>query len=930
MKKILLNFTLVLCFGLYASGQEAYKSDSLYLNVRNFFEQIDTNGRQHNLFFNYGFVYSDILEDWFSGVPIISKPELWKLIYHSCIESDLTNQLFIENIDSIVEHNRNSNVLNFSELAFLNYIGDYLSVNSLENIISENFSPEYRTMNIFSGVALKYYLYDNEVEFSFKPQNFYSNFSGIYELEIDFDDGLGFKSLDIKKEQLFNVTYECVGEKSITYRLISYSDTLYSYSSIKIVALDIMIPTISGEVSVEDTTLEGAMFRLCNPNVNLAYANYKYFEGCDNILDRPVIIAEGFDVLGNYTINDLSDKWKNTIETLQLRGYDVFVLNFRSPGRSLITNADIVIKLIKEINENKIGNHEGIFIGESMAGILGRIALRKLENESYDHQIGLYISYDSPHKGASVPVGLQWLVYDVFYSLGPWPFIITGFTDILELIFGIDIPYSDILSSLQSISAQQMLSKHYLGFFHHLVMQNFLSDLGYPNECRKVAFTNGSNIANGLSSSLLGSEMLNSSFISGLYNVSYKAWFSNINTVQNVSRVAALNLIYPWHSFYTTREESFNNYPYEIAPGGHNSGAGINFTFVPTVSAIDIAPHIFMTDFYFYNKNLNIPNDKAHIIANNLSPFDEIYSRSFNTFHLSPISILDLLEKQEIMYDRMYLQNRHINKNRDFTSRDFITVGSNVQPDEFLFNTFETEYQKTIAVGPFSISSGQTVNFRAGEYIYLDNEFETNYANEFNAEINYNNCPPQRIEACRNLSNPLIKGSKYICSGEKYTVVNLCNDNCTIEWLLRGNGIEINEVGNEFVIDKLLPKGQYSITCSMKTNSCKSASSIVVSATNNKICLNDNNQSKDAINAQLNEIILFPNPTDNQVFVSLNNAEVKEVKIELFDVSGRVVLPSKIYNEQIIQLNLGTISKGIYFINITNHDYRVTKKLIIN
>jgi hypothetical protein len=41
-------------------------------------------------------------------------------------------------------------------------------------------------------------------------------------------------------------------------------------------------------------------------------------------------------------------------------------------------------------------------MGESMGGILGRIALKQLENEGFDHQIGLYVSYDAPHKGAYV------------------------------------------------------------------------------------------------------------------------------------------------------------------------------------------------------------------------------------------------------------------------------------------------------------------------------------------------------------------------------------------------------------------------------------------------------------------------------------------------------------------------------------------------
>ena len=129
-----------------------------------------------------------------------------------------------------------------------------------------------------------------------------------------------------------------------------------------------------------------------------------------------------------------------------------------------------------------------------MGGLIGRVALKELENEGYDHKFNLYISYDSPQKGAYVPLGLQHLADDLKYFI---PAYVSNsyLVDLFEEVFGFDAPIADLYGMINSNSAKQMLFRHYsdAGQSEFDEFQDFLDELGYPNETRNISFSNGSN-----------------------------------------------------------------------------------------------------------------------------------------------------------------------------------------------------------------------------------------------------------------------------------------------------------------------------------------------------------------------------------------------------------------------------------------------------
>jgi len=73
-------------------------------------------------------------------------------------------------------------------------------------------------------------------------------------------------------------------------------------------------------------------------------------------------------------------------------------------------------------------------------------------------------------------------------------------------------------------------------------------------------------------------------------------------------------------------------------------------------------------------------------------------------------------------------------------------------------------------------------------------------------------------------------------------------------------------------------------------------------------------------------IILFPNPTTN--FTQLKGIELNSIqKISLTDINGKIVFKNILINQSI---SISSLSKGVYFINITtSNNTIITRKIII-
>ncbi|MFH8366406.1 hypothetical protein [Streptomyces sp. NPDC018031] len=127
-------------------------------------------------------------------------------------------------------------------------------------------------------------------------------------------------------------------------------------------------------------------------------------------LARPVVLADGFST--GPTELDLA--WE-----LLDRGAYPFLTRLRESGRGLVltgfdersasvpANAENVRAAVLRAIARRRGRGALTVGGFSMGGVVSRYALTKLEHEGVDHRTGLYVSYDSPHHGAWLPICLQ-------------------------------------------------------------------------------------------------------------------------------------------------------------------------------------------------------------------------------------------------------------------------------------------------------------------------------------------------------------------------------------------------------------------------------------------------------------------------------------------------------------------------------------------
>lgn len=214
---------------------------------------------------------------------------------------------------------------------------------------------------------------------------------------------------------------------------------------------------------------------------------------------------------------------ENLIPILRNLGYDVVIVNhptYEVGGKEIDGGADYIernaltlTRLIRDINKkisDNNSNEQLVIVGPSMGGQISRYALAYMEKEyeetddpKWKHNTRLWVSVDSPHLGANIPMGVQSLI-NLAKDQSPQA---QDFAD----------------NQLGSAAARQQLIEQYSGHHLHQLLddkmdnktvsqgystsrgsiffQNFYDNLfnnglpnskGYPQNLRKIALVNGS------------------------------------------------------------------------------------------------------------------------------------------------------------------------------------------------------------------------------------------------------------------------------------------------------------------------------------------------------------------------------------------------------------------------------------------------------
>lgn len=241
----------------------------------------------------------------------------------------------------------------------------------------------------------------------------------------------------------------------------------------------------------------------------LGQGEYEIFlDEVDGILDKPIIVLDGFDpgdarsIDGIY--NSLGFEGENIGDIIRQEGFDIVVLNaplYETEGITIDGGADyiqrnamVLIELINFLNSEKQGEEELVVLGPSMGGLISRYALSFMEANDMEHETRLFISFDAPHRGANIPINIQYLINYLAEILGD-PTAESVINDVLKSPAAKEMLVDHLEAHLLEGTFQQdptkLLPEGAPNFRE--AFQEELDQLGFPEQVRNVAMINGSN-----------------------------------------------------------------------------------------------------------------------------------------------------------------------------------------------------------------------------------------------------------------------------------------------------------------------------------------------------------------------------------------------------------------------------------------------------
>ena len=414
----------------------------------------------------------------------------------------------------------------------------------------------------------------------------------------------------------------------------------------------------------------------------LGQGEYEIFlDLSDGVLDRPVIVLDGFDpgdsrdIAGLY--NRLEFGGENLADLVREEGYDVVILNapqYNTEGVDIDGGADyiqrnafVLVALIQELIAQKEGDEKLVVLGPSMGGLIAQYALAYMEANDLDHETRLFISFDAPHRGANIPISLQYLV------------------NVLAREIGDPSAEAVIDQVLNSAAAREMLVDHYLG---HLAegseteqdpskllpagapgfrdeFQAELDALGFPSQVRNVAMINGS--GDGTGTGTPGMQVISTTLdlgagLSANIDLNFTPEASQTNQVTFFEGV--FNGV-PLFEFAADAESFSFTDGVDAAPGGTSmissalgDGGGSPvledfidaldqdlFCFIPTISALAISNE----EDWYASPDIGATHD---------SPFVNFYIPDTNEDHVTVTEESAAFALEEILEDILGVQSR--------------------------------------------------------------------------------------------------------------------------------------------------------------------------------------------------------------------------------------------------------------------------------
>ncbi len=536
MKRLILFF--VLCFSGTAviSAQNIEENAAVREVLDKMLEHLDKTKVPTGLLLDYAFDLVDF--DRYDGSALTDSNYVERTTFECLLRSIRSSAVGTKpfgDVGSIMDEmsRNNGNTLNVGLLLFkYNYIREDALDNNLiryeNDKVYDSYGPDGKWRNpyaekyVIGFSSYNFASFSSVTSFSFPSDFIFSN-TGIVKMEFDPGDGSGYRR--ISAGSTVSASYQ-EGAAELKMRvtledgevLTCHSRLICDPEGIKLEGLpsiddDACIP---GKVESFSHTSGGAVI---SARASVFYAE----SNSSQSIKKPFVVVEGFDPVDLCTVGEqLGISLKSASSTGYYDSgfttarsyysgvlysdsgiadiYDVIYVDWMNSEADIRDNARLLMKIIDWVNAEKItaGSDEpNIVLGESMGGLVARYALRTMELEGRPHETAAYISHDSPHLGAHVPLGALYGIYGLmqyYYNGG------LGF-DIMKMVLKTDSAAYALRKYLYSVSARQMLvnyvnSSGVLDNRVHEDWQNELNRLGFPagdpgNSIMNLAVVNG-------------------------------------------------------------------------------------------------------------------------------------------------------------------------------------------------------------------------------------------------------------------------------------------------------------------------------------------------------------------------------------------------------------------------------------------------------
>ncbi|MBP6412716.1 MAG: T9SS type A sorting domain-containing protein [Bacteroidia bacterium] len=529
-KHVALCITVAIILG-FGSNSFAQKDSTVFF--------LDKSSMQTNVLFP---TTEPLYGSKYNGVDNSSLKNINVLNIISDLKSYSLNKNLIPPYDSIskiasLEMDANKRI----PILMVNYKYDKFKSNaltdSLVRIVNGKFydvtprnSQPFEQGTIFCTAPLREKIQQGTIKFFISRNYFITNEIDPSQIQIDFDDGAGFRNVNFGSE--ITITYNDNAERNISVKFINQNNSvlLAKATSTKEYCIG-TYPWVDDRITITSTIpYFGTPYNVPNGQGESSTAHatgfgkadiyIKYGNGhsTNQQLVKPFVFIEGIDFGAEHSYDDPAGNsirhgdvgwcefWGNSFDpsapTNYLRGntefknsstilnallnegYDIMFVDFYDGADFIQRNAMVVVELLQQIKSRQAqGNYAHqptVLLGASMGGQVARYALDYMEQNNIKHCVRNYISFDSPHKGANIPLSLQqWIEF--FANNG------TGSASAqLQLVNKLNRP-----------ATRQLLIKHYDdgNTYTYTDRSNYQAEidaLGFPSKCRKVALACGS------------------------------------------------------------------------------------------------------------------------------------------------------------------------------------------------------------------------------------------------------------------------------------------------------------------------------------------------------------------------------------------------------------------------------------------------------